>query len=316
MKISDSDSIISRYKKYLQAEKMVAPGTIQLYMETIKHFIQYCIRCENELALPTQWGMEQIGVREIESFLHSSMVARYKHETLVTQLSAIRSFFKYLHEGGILQKNPVQHYTLQRGFKEMKLMSMSHSAMEKYFMRIPKDGLGWRRNRLLLELSYGMGMTTRQLAEISDITATKDGNTISIQDLDGNKKISPFGVQGLEALRNYISELKKHAFMNRKDKKGFWLDESGKEMSANKIRRQITKTLKSIGLGELKQGMLRELSSQHFAEDGADIRSVQNLRNVKGLKRIRPLYRRKFDELQNAFRVSHNRNTKSELMGK
>ena len=56
---------------------------------------------------------------------------------------------------------------------------------------------------------------------------------------------------------------------------------------------------------------LRDLSVQHFSGEGADVRSIQALRNVKQLRRLQSLKDTNFEDLKKKFSQKHLRNLES-----
>ena len=54
---------------------------------------------------------------------------------------------------------------------------------------------------------------------------------------------------------------------------------------------------------------LRDLSVHHFSQKGADIRSLQSLRQSKQLRRLQSLNETDFNQLQKKFKNKHLRNT-------
>ena len=53
---------------------------------------------------------------------------------------------------------------------------------------------------------------------------------------------------------------------------------------------------------------LREIATQQFLKNGADIRSIQKLRNLKKIHRFRSLVDSDYEELSRKFSQSHARN--------
>ena len=104
---------IEEFSLYLQAEKIFSEGTILLYKTVLERFFQFCSQNQNELVLPKAWKYSDIRVRDLEAFLATDKKENQRfHETQVTYLSGIRSFFRYLVEKNFIETNPFQHYVL------------------------------------------------------------------------------------------------------------------------------------------------------------------------------------------------------------
>jgi hypothetical protein len=91
-------------------------------------------------------------------------------------------------------------------------------------------------------------------------------------------------------------------------KNGFWYDDKYMPLKPDTLVRQVNKTFKMIGLPKMSFKIIREWTTQKFAEAGADIRSIQNMRQIKGIRRLKSLYKNDFGKLQDRFNVSHKRN--------
>ena len=123
---------IEEFSLYLQAEKIFSEGTILLYKTVLERFFQFCSQNQNELVLPKTWRYSDIRVRDLEAFLATDKKENQRyHETQVTYLSGIRSFFRYLVEKNFIETNPFQHYVLSRGFREMILIDDAISEIKK-----------------------------------------------------------------------------------------------------------------------------------------------------------------------------------------
>jgi site-specific recombinase XerD len=89
------------------------------------------------------------------------------------------------------------------------------------------------------------------------------------------------------------------------ERESFWVNTNNKKTNLNQLRLIIRKQLKPIGL-DLKT--LREIATQQFQKNGADIRSVQKLRNLKKIHRFQSLVNYDYEELRKKFSKSHTRN--------
>ena len=113
-------------------------------------------------------------------------------------------------------------------------------------------------------------------------------------------------------LKTAINEAEDAISSNAENKNGFWLDDKNMPLKPETLVRQVNKTFKMIGLPKMNFKILREWTTQKFAEAGADIRSLQNMRQIKGIRRLKSLYKNDFGNLQDRFNVTHKRNKKTQ----
>ena len=91
--------IMGLFESHLQVKKLSVPGTIRLYLHSAQMLIEFCDKFYQELVLPEKWKIENVGVRELEAFLKYQIdVLHWKRSTLVTCISGIKVFYKYLVE--------------------------------------------------------------------------------------------------------------------------------------------------------------------------------------------------------------------------
>jgi site-specific recombinase XerD len=90
----------------------------------------------------------------------------------------------------------------------------------------------------------------------------------------------PLSPPGLVRVRHYLALRK--AVLGRRRNAPFWVDERGQACTPERLARQLKRALESAGL-PARPSLLRQLAARHFAERGADTRSVQRLLHARRL---------------------------------
>ena len=89
--------ILNANDSYLQVKKLSSSGTVRLYLHSVNIFIRYCEKFKQNLVLPEQWEIADVGLRELEAFLKYQIdIKHWKRSTLVTCISGVKSFLDYL----------------------------------------------------------------------------------------------------------------------------------------------------------------------------------------------------------------------------
>jgi len=73
MNEAECTKIMRLYESHLQVKKLSSPGTVRLYLHSVQMFIRFCNKFQQDLVLPEQWEIHNIGVRELEAFLQHQM---------------------------------------------------------------------------------------------------------------------------------------------------------------------------------------------------------------------------------------------------
>jgi len=294
------------YKSHLQVKKMLAPNTISLYLNSIKLFVSFCDNYKNKLALPDKWLMEDLGVREIEAFMqHQLKTLNWKRSTMVTCISGIKIFYQFLAESENT-KNPIQHFKFPRYTNNISEQDIKISKINQLFELSLENSLQGHQQRLLLEFIYGLGMTLAQINKIKSAIPELDEGQVRLYFQDTKYRDVPFSPVSIKVLKSYLKMID-----NVAGDQGFWLNQKGKKLTTAQLQNILNKYFAKYKLPTISANELRDLSVQHFSGEGADVRSLQALRNVKQLRRLQSLKDNSFGDLQKKFKKKHLRNKMS-----
>ena len=89
----------------------------------------------------------------------------------------------------------------------------------------------------------------------------------------------------------------------------FWINQNAKSLSSTQLQNLLNKYFEAHDLPAINANELRDLSVQHFSQEGADVRSLQALRQSKQLRRLQSLNETDFSNLQNTFKQKHLRSS-------
>ena len=306
MEKAELDKIMVLYKSHLQVKKLLAPDTISLYLSSIKIFVSFCEKFHKKLAIPDKWLIENLGVREIEAFMqHQMNVMNWKRSTLVTCISGIKIFYQFLAESENV-KNPIQHFKLPRDINEIGQRSIDISKINLLFELAFEDSLHGHQQRLLLEFIYGLGMSLSKIIKIRSAVPELDEGQVRIYFHNSKYRDLPFSPVSINVLRSYLKLID-----NIDGDQSFWINNKGRIMNAGQLQNMLNKYFVQHKLPPISANELRDLSVQHFSGKGADVRSLQELRHVKQLRRLQSLKDSSFEDLQKKIRQKHLRNQTS-----
>ena len=302
MYVENLKQIHREYQWYLQHEKRLTYETCQLYNQISEQFIKYVTQNSEKLYLHSEWTMDDLTGRIVEIFLDNYSTQRnWREATYSSYEKSIRSFFRFLSTRSLIDKNPLQNYKIRDLLNPNEFIKKNDTSPDELNCLINSPCSGNTielRDRILLELTYSTVWKTSKLANIHDVNLSQ-GDLLEIKIESETKVIPHLGVNN-ERLEQYKMLLPK-----LDERESFWIKTNNKKTNLNQLRLIIRKQLKPIGL-DLKT--LREIATQQFQKNGADIRSVQKLRNLKKIHRFQSLVDYNYEELRKKFSKSHNRN--------
>ncbi len=300
---TELNKIMGLYKSHLQVKKLLAPDTINLYLSSIKMYINFCEKFHKKLAILDKWLIENLGVREIEAFMqHQMSVLNWKRSTMVTCISGIKNFYQFLAESENV-KNPIQHFKLPRDIKEIGHQSIEISKINQLFELSFEDSLQGHQQRLLLEFIYGLGMSLAKIIKIRSAVPELDEGQVRLYFQDSKYRDVPFSPVSIKVLKSYLKLID-----NIGGDQSFWNNYKGRIMTAAQLQNMLNRYFVQNKLPPISANELRDLSVQHFSGKGADVRSLQALRHVKQLRRLQSLKDSSFGDLQKKIRQKHLRN--------
>ena len=297
--------IMGLYESHLQVKKLSSSGTVRLYLHSVQVFIKYCNKFQQQLALPEQWEIADVGLRELESFLkHQIDIKHWKRSTLVTCVSGVKGFLAYLTESQHISSNPIQHFKLPRDLSEIGQQRFDVQQINQLFQYTTEVSLKGYQQRLLMELIYGLGMSLARIVNIKSAIPELDEGRVRLYFQNSRYRDYPFSQPALKVLKSYLKLIDSIEGHN-----AFWINKNAKTLSSNQLQNLLNKYFETYDLPAINANELRDLSVQHFSQEGADVRSLQALRQFKQLRRLQSLNDSDFSHLQNSFKQKHLRSS-------
>ena len=260
---------ISSFLIYLKAEKNYAQDTtIKNYEIDLEQFANFLEANHlNYLKLTKE---------DIRSYLKYLDGLEYKNSSIARHLSALRSFYAYLVNNGVLKTNIFK--TISSPKKEKKLPNfLQYSEFEDMLnvwdVNIPLE----HRNRLIIETLYNTGARVSELVNIklNDIDLNK--HEIRVLGKGSKERIVYFGDYEEDILGSYLktSRLK---LLKDKHNNYLFLNHLGNKLTDRGVRLIIDKTLDKASLKhKVSPHTLRHTFATHLLNEGADLKSVQEL---------------------------------------
>ncbi|MCR5626194.1 MAG: site-specific tyrosine recombinase XerD [Lachnospiraceae bacterium] len=195
--------------------------------------------------------------------------------TVSRNIASIKALFHYLLKEGKVTDNPSENLKSPKIVKKVpKILSTEEviRLLDQPKGDTPKD----LRDKAMLELLYATGMRVTELISLK----VQDVNlTMSYIDChDANKdRVIPFGVEARLALMNYLAN-SREAMVEDKTEQALFVNCSGVPMSRQGFWKLIKYYAKKAGIkDDITPHTLRHSFAAHLVENGADLRSVQEM---------------------------------------
>lgn len=262
---------IENYLEYLRIELNYSENTIKSYeIELYK----YKIYLEEN-------NIKYINITkdEIRNYLKYLDKSQYKNRSISKNISSIRSFYRYLVSKDKISKNIFA--SIRNPKLERKLPNYITEIDMERILNFPnikeyKKTIYTTRDLLIIELLYDTGCRVDELVNIKLKNIDKSKNQIKVLGKGSKERIVFYGEYTSDILNNYLKERD----IILKDKISDYLlvsKESGK-LTPRRVAQIIDEIMKLVAIkNNVSPHTLRHTFATHLLNNGADLRSVQEL---------------------------------------
>jgi integrase/recombinase XerC len=218
----------------------------------------------------------------VRQFLANLGEEQYSAATMARKIATLRSFYKWADKRGLAAGNPmVVIRTPRQGKRLPKAIAMEQ--IEQLLAAPNENDVLGRRDRAMLETLYSTGIRVSELVGLMVADLDLPGEALHVRGKGKKERIVPLGSHALGSIQKYIEMLKtdpKFGAMVRENAAGIplFLNKHGGRLSSRSVRRKLDKYLKQVGLDPtISPHTLRHSFATHLLDNGADLRSVQEL---------------------------------------
>jgi integrase/recombinase XerD len=269
----DNNVLLARFLDCLYLEKNLALNTIKSYRQDLKLFLAYI---ESKTAVSGEYYLNIVDQQTVIDFLSFSMNSGLSHRTISRYLSSIRAFYRFLIDENIVQNDPVVNISSPKlAFNLPEYLTLEEVDL---LLGVPDENtvLGLR-NRTIIELMYSCGLRVSEVVEMKFGSINFKSGYILVMGKGNKERIVPFGDKAGKLLDKYIKRCRGILLKGRVDDSLF-LNFRGEPLSRKGIWKIIKDCARKTGINKnIKPHILRHSFGTHLVQNGADLRSVQEL---------------------------------------
>jgi len=254
------DRFVEKFLSYLEIEKNYSPHTILNYKLDLNEFTKQL----------GSTSVKDVAYLHLRKYLAELRNKQHKPRTLARKLSAIRSFYRFLHREGHIKANPALlmvtpklDKTLPKFLSEKEMAQLIESPLLK--------DISGKRDRAIMETLYSAGLRVSELVGLNIENVDLISNMVKVMGKGKKERLVPIGDQAVAAIKDYVDSRKQQ-------RSALFLNKNGTRLSARAVRDIIHKhILKTSVKMNVSPHVLRHSFATHLLDRGADLRSVQEL---------------------------------------
>ncbi len=219
-----------------------------------------------------------VDVDSIRSYLAFLNEKQHSKATLARKLATLRSFYKFLVKRGLVESNPVMLVRTPKQERKLPRI-LEYEEVKRLLETPPADSWLGARDRAIMETLYSTGIRVSELVALNMGDIDFLGEVIHVRGKGKKERIAPIGTSALQAIQHYMEFRNKRSQSNPDfDAKVLFVNKHGGRLSTRSVRRKMDKYLKMAGLDpNISPHTLRHSFATHMLNNGADLRSVQEL---------------------------------------
>ncbi len=264
------ERFIEKFSKYLTVEKNYSEHTLRSYRSDLKELADFL---KNK-------DPKNINHLDLRRFLAELRRKTRSKRTIVRKLGAIRSFFRFLSREKHIKTNPADSvFTPKMDKKLPEFLDLENTL--KLVTAPPLDNILGLRDRALLEVLYSTGIRVSELVGLNEENVDLIGGMVKVRGKGKKERIALLGSEGQRAIRNYVKE--KHSRIPGVSG-ALFINKRGTRLSDRSVRRIIGKYVRQCSIEQkISPHSIRHSFATHLLDNGADLRSVQELLGHKNL---------------------------------
>jgi integrase/recombinase XerC len=219
-----------------------------------------------------------VEVNAVRAYLAFLNERQYSKSTIARKLATLRSFYKFLVKRNQISSNPAAAVRTPKQDKKLPRF-LEYDQVKKLIETPPMDTWLGARDRAILETLYSTGMRVSEIVALNMDDIDFLGEVVHIRGKGKKERIAPIGSSALQVIQHYIEFRNKRAQSNSNfDSKVLFVNKHGRRLSTRSVRRKMDKYLKIAGMDPaISPHTLRHSFATHMLNNGADLRSVQEL---------------------------------------
>ena len=224
-----------------------------------------------------QQKLRDVDTEKVKMFLGYLGTLNYSKSTIARKLATLRSFYKFCMRRGYVKTHPLA--TIKTPKQEKRLPKFLEIEQITKLLATPDDTtIPGARDRAMLEVLFSTGVRVSELVDLNFVDIDFTGGTIRVRGKGKKQRTAPIGPTAINAIRRYLELRRADARSARFDQEALFVNKHGQRLSTRSVRRKLDKYLAECGLDpSISPHTLRHSFATHMLNNGADLRSVQEL---------------------------------------
>jgi integrase/recombinase XerD len=263
------ENFVNEFINYLAVERGLAKNTLESYGRDLRQYYAYLGNGQID-------AVKQVNRATILTYLEQLQTKGRAVSTISRNLAAIKSFYQFLVRERYLDKDPAAN--LESPKLEKKLPRILTINEVEELLKQPNSFLpAGMRDKAMLELLYATGIRVSELISLNISDVNLDMGYIKCYGKGSKERIVPLGSIAAKCVQEYVTR-GRGKLVRTYDEPALFVNHHGNRLTRQGFWKIIKKYAHEAHITkEITPHTLRHSFATHLLENGADLRSVQEM---------------------------------------
>ena len=263
------DELVESFINYLIAECGLSKNTVLAYSHDLRIFTAFLLSKKIS-------DFNSVRPDTITSFIISEKKRGLSIKSITRAIVAIRMLYRFLLSEGKLRKNPFTVIDSPKLWKKLPEVISVKKIDDLLSAPDTKTKLGIR-NKAILEFLYATGARVSEVAAIQMDWINLEYGYVKCKGKGSKERIVPLGRKAIEVVQTYLTAVRPK-IKDSYERACLFLSKTGKPLRRENIWVIVKNCAIKAGIHEhISPHKLRHSFATHLLENGADLRSVQEM---------------------------------------
>ncbi len=289
---------IREFAGYLELERNASQNTVASYVRDVTQFSQYLLE-QGDAELP------QAETEQIERYMAYMSAKGKSSASAARSIASLKSYYGYLQNRGVIRQNPAREAMPVRA--ERKLPQILTGKEVELLLEQPQcvDAKGYR-DHAMLEVLYATGIRVSELIGLNLEDVSLPGAFIRCTSR-GRERIIPLYAGAVKALSEYMRSVRPQMVLDMEER-ALFVNMSGERMSRQGFWKIVKHYQEKAQIQkDITPHTLRHSFAAHLLENGADLRSIQEMLGHADISSTQIYSHMVKQKLQDVYRKAHPR---------
>ncbi|BAD40806.1 site-specific tyrosine recombinase XerD [Symbiobacterium thermophilum] len=262
------NNLIHEFINYLSVERGLATNTLESYGRDLRQYYQYLGE--------DQVDLDAVSRSTIINYLMYLQKQGKATATIARRLAALKAFYQFLVREKRIKTDPTANLESPKLEKRLPRV-LTVSEVERLLAQPDPSLPAGLRDRAMLELLYATGIRVSELVSLNIEDVNLETGYIRCTGKGSKERIVPLGSLAIKWVKEYLQQGRPKLVKDREEA-ALFVNHHGHRLTRQGFWKIVKKYAEDARIDkEITPHTLRHSFATHLLENGADLRSVQEM---------------------------------------